>query len=163
MLLIKYKSCRKDNEQRTLITEQWNNLERFIENSEVIRDEMSSREQSRDESQSNLKTVTFGINEWLKLASWFWNGKNFLWEFDPGSGWTLAACLTHASRTKHFTWSPSGLIVLWLSGGRVSNAWITCLTQGDNSWKRLLIPHKRTAPHGAVWKTPVVWDGSASD
>ena len=24
------------------------------------------------------------------------------WEFDPGSGWTLAACLTHASRTKHF-------------------------------------------------------------
>ena len=21
------------------------------------------------------------------------------WEFDPGSGWTLAACLTHASRT----------------------------------------------------------------
>ena len=55
MLLIKYKSCRKDNEQRTLITEQWNNLERFIENSEAIRDEMSSREQSRDESQSNLK------------------------------------------------------------------------------------------------------------
>ena len=22
-------------------------------------------------------------------------------EFDPGSGWTLAACLTHASRTEH--------------------------------------------------------------
>ena len=55
MLLIEYKSCRKDNEQRTLITEQGNNLERFIENSEVIRIEMSSREQSRDESQSNLK------------------------------------------------------------------------------------------------------------
>ena len=53
--VIEYKSCRKDNEQRTLITEQWNNLERFIENSEVIRIEMSSREQSRDESQSNLK------------------------------------------------------------------------------------------------------------
>ena len=55
MLLIEYKSCRKDNEQRTLITEQWNNLERFIENSEAIRDEMSSREQNRDESQSDLK------------------------------------------------------------------------------------------------------------
>ena len=37
-----------------------------------------------------------------------------------------------------------------LSGGRVSNAWVTCLTQGDNSWKRLLIPHKRTVPHGTV-------------
>ena len=24
------------------------------------------------------------------------------WEFDPGSGWTLAACLTHASRAKRF-------------------------------------------------------------
>ena len=85
------------------------------------------------------------------------------WEFDPGSGWTLAACLTHASRTKHFIWFSSEMKILWLSGGRVSNAWVTCLIQGDNSWKRLLIPHKRTAPHGAVWKTPVVWDGPASD
>ena len=24
----------------------------------------------------------------------------FIWEFDPGSVWTLAACLTHASRTE---------------------------------------------------------------
>ena len=43
-----------------------------------------------------------------------------------------------------------------LSGGRVSNAWVTCLTQGDNSWKRLLIPHKTTVPHGTGVKTPVV-------
>ena len=85
------------------------------------------------------------------------------WEFDPGSGWTLAACLTHASRTKHSIRFLSGMTILWLSGGRVSNAWVTCLIQGDNSWKRLLIPHKRTVPHGTVWKTPVVWDGPASD
>ena len=51
----------------------------------------------------------------------------------------------------------------WLSGGRVSNAWVTCPVQGDNSRKRLLIPHTRTASHDAVWKTPVVWDGPASD
>ena len=37
-----------------------------------------------------------------------------------------------------------------LSGGRVSNAWATCPIPGDNSQKWLLIPHKRTAPHGAV-------------
>ena len=37
-----------------------------------------------------------------------------------------------------------------LSGGRVSNAWVTCPVQGDNSWKRLLIPHKHTIPHGDV-------------
>ena len=35
------------------------------------------------------------------------------WEFDPGSEWTLAACLTHASRTKN-----SNIF----SGKRVSNA-----------------------------------------
>jgi hypothetical protein len=33
-------------------------------------------------------------------------------EFDPGSGQTLAACLTHASRTVHLRVD---------SGGRVSN------------------------------------------
>ena len=55
------------------------------------------------------------------------------------------------------------MIDRWLSGGRVSNAWVTCPVQGDNSWKRLLIPHKRTVSHDTVWKTPVVWDGPASD
>ena len=37
------------------------------------------------------------------------------WEFDPGSGRTLAACLTHASRTGL---SPSGLSL-------VANGWVT--------------------------------------
>ena len=39
----------------------------------------------------------------------------FYGEFDPGSGRTLAACLTHASRTEKFS---NG----FLSGERVSNA-----------------------------------------
>ena len=62
------------------------------------------------------------------------------WEFDPGSGRTLAACLTHASRTELFgsRLRPSEFE---FSGERVSNAWATCLSEGDNSWKRLLIPH----------------------
>ena len=55
----------------------------------------------------------------------------FFREFDPGSGWTLAACITHSSRTECSN---------TLSGGRVSNAWVTCLQVGNNSWKRLLIP-----------------------
>ena len=38
------------------------------------------------------------------------------------------------------------------SGGRVSNAWTTCRMQGDTGWKQPLIPHMRTAPHGAVRK-----------
>jgi hypothetical protein len=27
------------------------------------------------------------------------------------------------------------------SGGRVSNTWLTCPSEGDNCWKRQLIPH----------------------
>ena len=33
------------------------------------------------------------------------------------------------------------------SGGRVSNAWVTCLLEGDSSWKRLVIPHETTGTH----------------
>lgn len=45
----------------------------------------------------------------------------FFGEFDPGSGRTLAACLTHASRTENLI----SLLRKILSGGRVSNAWVT--------------------------------------
>ena len=38
-------------------------------------------------------------------------------EFDPGSGRTLAACLTHASRTM----KRCPFWVVWISGERVSN------------------------------------------
>src|SRR5574341_163106 len=43
-------------------------------------------------------------------------------EFDPGSGRTLAACLTHASRARPIRWQH------WTvpSGERVSNTWATC-------------------------------------
>ena len=43
--------------------------------------------------------------------------KDFTQEFDPGSGRTLAACLTHASRTESVEGNGSAL-----SGGRVRNA-----------------------------------------
>ena len=39
------------------------------------------------------------------------------------------------------------LFCLLLSGGLVSNAWIICLSQGDNRGKLLLIPHKTTRWH----------------
>ena len=115
------------------------------------------------------KLTGFKLGFFWSLASyesnlaWVSERNTFLWEFDPGSGWTLAACLTHASRTNHIRRITSVWSLLWLSGGRVSNAWVTCLIQGDSSWKRLVIPHKRTVSHDTVWKTPVVWDGPASD
>ena len=43
-----------------------------------------------------------------------------------------------------------------LSGGRVSNAWATCPTQGDSSWKRLVIPHIINETHVLLKKTLVV-------
>ena len=43
-----------------------------------------------------------------------------------------------------------------VSGGRVSNAWVTCLTPGDNRGKLLLIPHKTTVPHGTGAKVPAM-------
>jgi hypothetical protein len=55
-------------------------------------------------------------------------------EFDPGSGQTLAACLTHASRT--------GLLFRdGPSGGRVRNTWATCRAVGDTPRKRGTRPH----------------------
>ena len=86
-----------------------------------------------------LRKVNLGSQKSLWSQDW-------TQEFDPGSGRTLAACLTHASRTD---WFPSGMKV---SGERVSNVWATCLCQRDNSWKRLLIRYMTTAPHGAAVK-----------
>ena len=55
------------------------------------------------------------------------------------------------------------LALIYLSGGRVSNAWATCPKQRDNSEKLLLIPHKPKALHGADGKDLSVWEGPASD
>ena len=43
---------------------------------------------------------------WIENISWFINLTTYDEEFDPGSGWTLAAGLTHASRGVEFfgTW-----------------------------------------------------------
>ena len=54
----------------------------------------------------------------IELGSRF---KLYNGEFDPGSERTLAAWIRHASRTRKL---PSGSEY---SGGRVSNAWETCL------------------------------------
>ena len=60
---------------------------------------------------------------------------NIYGEFDPGSGRTLAACLTHASRTVRPFWG-------YTSGERVSNTWVTCLKLWDKPGKLGLIPDR---------------------
>ena len=54
-------------------------------------------------------------------------------EFDPGSGRTLAACLTHASRTERS-------LRRYSSGERVSNTWVICPALRDKLGKLGLIP-----------------------
>ena len=51
-----------------------------------------------------------------------------------------------------FTEWDFGWMKFKLSGGRVSNAWVTCLSQGDNVRKRTLIPHNIARSHGFVIK-----------
>ena len=58
-------------------------------------------------------------------------------EFDSGSGRTLAACLTHASRTESALRSDS-------SGERVSNTWVICPALWDKPGKLGLIPDRTT-------------------
>ena len=67
---------------------------------------------------SGLVVLTVAL-AWLHalLCGVGWGLLVLFGEFDPGSGRTLAACLTHASRTvKRF---PFWLV--WMSGERVSN------------------------------------------
>ncbi len=63
--------------------------------------------------------------------------KFFCGEFDPGSGRTLAACLTHASRTER----PAACCG-YSSGERVSNTWVICLALRDKLGKLGLIPDR---------------------
>src|ERR1044072_8440241 len=64
---------------------------------------------------------------------WGFVGLGFVGEFDPGSGRTLAACLTHASRAVR-------PLRGYTSGERVSNTWVTCPQLWDKPGKLGLIP-----------------------
>ena len=50
-----------------------------------------------------------------------------------------------------------------LSGGRVSNAWVTCPVHTDNIPKGMLIRDNMLLSHGRSIKAPAVQDGPASD
>src|SRR4029077_19946960 len=62
-------------------------------------------------------------------------------EFDPGSERTLAACLTHASRTRKGSQDPR------YSGERVSNTWVTC------PWIRNNLPKGGLIPDDIAWSS----------
>src|SRR4051794_17390062 len=97
----------------------------------------SLRTQQRAESQCQVLTPFVGffglIDSAICRVAVLGLVSNIYGEFDPGSGRTLAACLTHASRTVNsLRWG--------ISGERVSNTWATCPRLWDNSKKLGLIP-----------------------
>src|SRR5690349_5804308 len=85
----------------------------------------------------------FGVLLESDFSDWpFWV---LFGEFDPGSGRTLAACLTHASRTERPFRGCS-------SGERVSNTWVICPALWDKPGKLGLIPDRTTAFMGCGGK-----------
>ena len=114
------------------------------------------------ENSQRISWVIAGSKYFMNDFKSFGSFNTIYREFDPGSGRTLAACLTHASRTELFG-SRLRSSELEFSGERVSNAWATCLSEGDNSWKRLLIPHNTSRRHLHDVKDLSLKDGLASD
>src|SRR6266545_5718465 len=92
---------------------------------------------------------------WPTLWGWSLLGQVLFGEFDPGSGRTLAACLTHASRT-------GSIFRGGFSGERVSNTWVICPVLWDKPGKLGLIPNIHCASHGVWWKVSAVWGGPAA-
>src|SRR5438309_8620430 len=76
---------------------------------------------------STLAGILQRVDDDLRVTS-----TDFVGEFDPGSGRTLAACLTHASRAVRPLWG-------YTSGERVSNTWVTCPLLWDKPGKLGLI------------------------
>ena len=59
---------------------------------------MNRKIQNLNYSENKFKKLNAQTKTVMPVENW--QDKHHLtWEFDPGSGWTLAACLTHASRT----------------------------------------------------------------
>ena len=108
----------------------------------------SSREATKVEQEYSIVLISLKSKIRTKISkktlSVIKNLRYLTQEFDPGSGRTLAACLTHASRTDYRKSSDTKKIV---SGERVSNAWATCLVHWDNREKFLLIPDMTTEGH----------------
>ena len=90
---------------------------------------MSKKHELHKKSNTHvLFEFVFSSNQMLK--------KKFHGEFDPGSGRTLAVCLTHASRTSSIFFRKDRL--QWRTGEERVR---TYLLVGDNSGKLLLKPH----------------------
>ena len=89
------------------------------------------------------KRKTANENSWVNcqkrlFRKWFEAWKRFRYNFLRVWSWLRTNAGGVPNTCKSNGVKSFGFL---LSGERVSNAWRTCLSVGDNSWKRLLIPH----------------------
>ena len=112
------------------------------------------------------KRKTANENSWVILLeanyskTWFKVWKGFRYNFLRVWSWLRTNAGGVPNTCKSNGTQPFGTE---FSGERVSNAWGTCLSVGDNSWKRLLIPHNVFWPHDRNTKDLLLKDGLASD
>ena len=112
------------------------------------------------------KRKTANENSWVILLranyskTWFEPRKRFRYNFLRVWSWLRTNAGGVPNTCKSNGVKPFGTL---LSGERVSNAWGTCLSVGDNSWKRLLIPHNAFERHRLKAKDLLLKDGLASD
>ena len=121
-----------------------------------LKDPLSSHESDKKESnlRMNKSKSLCSPEQEIKLRVWSWLRTN--------AGGAPNTCKSNGERR----WIDSSLlqdILVNLSGGRVSNTWATCLCEGDNIWKRMLIPHNVYFPHGRYTKDLSHKDGLAAD
>ena len=129
------------------IEQRWNCTKR---NEKILGQFLSSLQNSKSNKELNHSSV----NDWINLKGCFDTILSRVWSWlRMNAGGVLNTFKSNGQRDFGF----------FVSGGRVSNAWITCLCAGDNSWKRLLIPHNVRGSHGLLTKDLLCTDGFASD
>ena len=109
----------------------------------------------QNELQTQLNDLySFGCVDTILLRVWSWLRTN--------AGGVPNTCKSNGDKR----WFDDSLLLdflAYLSGGRASNAWATCPSEGNNSWKRLLIPHNVPWGHPRGTKDLSLKDGLASD
>ena len=111
-------------------------------NLETVKERLKNKPEGLDEDQGRLNRLIRDlqskfpkyVKQTFYLRVWSWLRMN--------AGGVLNTCKSNGPEE----------LAPKVSGGRVSNAWVTCLIQGDNSWKRLLIPHNTIVSHGTMVK-----------
>src|SRR3954453_9106449 len=97
----------------------------------------------------------YSIDSALATLSGARTSTDFNGEFDPGSGPTLAACLTHASRAVR-------PLRGYTSGERVRNTSAICPSHRETPGKTELITDTTSSGLSPWWKFPAVMDELAA-